>query len=235
VRRVPPRPVPLDAVETWVFDLDNTLYPAASSLFDQVDRRMGEFVARHLGLPFDAGRAEQKRLFRAHGTTLRGLMVEHGVDPVVFMDHVHAIDLSGIDPDPRLDAALARLPGRKVVYTNGSVAHAARVTAHLGIARHFDATFDIAAAGWVPKPEPAPYATMLDRLAIDPARAAMVEDIARNLVPAAALGMATVWVRSDADWAKAGAAAATHIHHETDDLPAFLLALTGDPGGHGPG
>ncbi len=222
--------VPLDAVETWVFDLDNTLYPAASSLFDQVDRRMGEFVARHLGVPAEVARTEQKRLFRAHGTTLRGLMVEHGVDPVDFMDYVHAIDLTRLDPDPRLDRSLARLPGRKVVYTNGSVAHAARVTARLGIDRHFDATFDIAAAGWIPKPDPAPYRVMLDRLGIAPARAAMVEDIARNLAPAAALGMTTVWVRSDLDWAKAGADAA-HVHHETDDLAAFLLAVTGDGAG----
>lgn len=222
--------VPLDAVETWVFDLDNTLYPAASSLFDQVDRRMGEFVARHLGVPAEVARTEQKRLFRAHGTTLRGLMVEHGVDPVDFMDYVHAIDLTRLDPDPRLDRSLARLPGRKVVYTNGSVAHAARVTARLGIDRHFDATFDIAAAGWIPKPDPAPYRVMLDRLGIAPARAAMVEDIARNLAPAAALGMTTVWVRSDLDWAKAGAAAA-HVHHETDDLAAFLLAVTGEGAG----
>ncbi len=222
--------VPLDAVETWVFDLDNTLYPAASSLFDQVDRRMGEFVARHLGVPAEVARTEQKRLFRAHGTTLRGLMVEHGVDPVDFMDYVHAIDLTRLDPDPRLDRSLARLPGRKVVYTNGSVAHAARVTARLGIDRHFDATFDIAAAGWIPKPDPAPYRVMLDRLGIAPARAAMVEDIARNLAPAAALGMTTVWVRSDLDWAKAGADAA-HVHHETDDLAAFLLAVTGEGAG----
>lgn len=225
-------PAPLAAVETWVFDLDNTLYPAASSLFDQVDRRMGEFVARLLGVPAEAARAEQKRLFREHGTTLRGLMVEHGVDPVAFMDHVHAIDLTRLDPDPRLTLALARLPGRKVVYTNGSVAHAARVTARLGIDRHFDATFDIAAAGWIPKPDPAPYGVMLDRLGIDPARAAMVEDIARNLAPAAALGMATVWVRGDLDRAKAGAAA-PHVHHETDDLAAFLLAVAGTEDGAG--
>lgn len=228
-------PAPLAAVETWVFDLDNTLYPASSSLFDQVDRRMGEFVAERFGLPFEAARAEQKRLFRAHGTTLRGLMVEQGVDPVAFMDHVHAIDLTRLDPDPRMDRALARLPGRKVVYTNGSVAHAARVTARLGIARHFDATFDIAAAGWIPKPDPAPYTAMLERFGIDPARAAMVEDIARNLAPAAALGMATVWVRSDQDWAKAGAGAGAHVHHETDDLAAFLLAVTGAADAEGEG
>ncbi len=220
-------PAPLAEVRTWVFDLDNTLYPASSSLFDQVDRRMGAFVAERFGLPFEAARAEQKRLFREHGTTLRGLMVEHGVDPVAFMDHVHAIDLTRLDPDPRLSLALARLPGRKVVYTNGSVAHAARVTARLGIDRHFDATFDIAAAGWVPKPDPAPYRVMLERFGIDPAGAAMVEDIARNLAPAAALGMATVWVRGDPDRAKAGAAAA-HVHHETDDLAAFLLEVTGE-------
>jgi putative hydrolase of the HAD superfamily len=188
---------------------------------------MGAFVARRLGLPDMAGRAEQKRLFREHGTTLRGLMTEHGVDPVEFMDFVHAIDLTRLDPDPRLDRALARLPGRKVIHTNASVAHAARVTARLGVDRHFDAIFDVAAAGWVPKPDPAPYTILLDRLGVDPAGAAMVEDIARNLAPAAALGMATVWVRGDEDRARAGAAA-PFVHHETDDLPAFLLAVTGE-------
>ncbi|HZH26529.1 MAG TPA: pyrimidine 5'-nucleotidase [Azospirillaceae bacterium] len=222
---------PFDRIRVWIFDLDNTLYPAALNLFAQVDRRMGEFVADRFGLPYEAARLEQKRLFRDHGTTLRGLMVERGVDPVAFMDYVHDIDLGTLDPDPRLAAALARLPGRRVIHTNGSAKHAARVCRRLGLGDDlFDDIFDIEAADWIPKPDPRPYGALAARLGFDPATACMFEDIARNLAPAAALGMTTVWVRSEADWARpdrGGAGARAHIHCEVDDLPAFLTELTG--------
>jgi putative hydrolase of the HAD superfamily len=215
-------------VRVWIFDLDNTLYPAACSLFAQVDRRMGRFIADRFGLPLEAARLEQKRLFRDHGTTLRGLMTERGVDPVEFMDFVHDIDVGGLPPDPRLADGLARLPGRKLIHTNGSVAHARRVTERLGIADAFEAVFDIAAGDWIPKPDPRPYAALVARYGVDPTRACMVEDIARNLVPAAAMGMTTVWVRSEADWARpgrGGVGAGEHVHHEVDDLPGFVAEL----------
>ena len=219
---------PLSDVEVWIFDLDNTLYPASCNLFAQVDRRIGEFIASHFGIPFDEARALQKRYFRDHGTTLRGLMVEHDIDPVPFLDHVHAIDVTPLPPSPRLDRALARLPGRKVIYTNGSTRHAANVTERLGIGRHFDAVFDIVEAGYVPKPDPRPYRTLVERHAIDPARACMVEDIARNLAPAHAMGMTTVWVKTEADWARpdrGGVGTGSHIDHETDDLVGWLEGL----------
>ncbi|PWC43524.1 pyrimidine 5'-nucleotidase [Azospirillum sp. TSO22-1] len=224
--------IPLSQIRVWIFDLDNTLYPASCNLFAQVDRRIGEFIARHFGIPHDEARAMQKRFFREHGTTLRGLMVEHDVDPEPFLDYVHAIDVTPVEPSPRLDKALERLPGRKVIYTNGSVTHAGNVTARLGIARHFDTVFGIVEAGYVPKPDPRPYATLVERHGIDPKRACMVEDIARNLAPAHAMGMTTVWVRSEADWARpdlgasgGGVGTGGHIDHVADDLIAWLEAV----------
>jgi putative hydrolase of the HAD superfamily len=213
----------LQAIETWLFDLDNTLYPASCRLFDQIHRRMTEYVAGLLNVDFDEARARQRQYLNEHGTTLRGLMNVHGIDPAPFLDYVHEIDLSPVPPNVELGAALAALPGRKIVFTNGSVRHAERVLARLGIDHHFPDVFDIEAASFMPKPDPETYATLVRRFGIEPRRAAMVEDMARNLVPAAALGMTTVWVRSEADWAKEGARS-DHIHYVVDDLTAFLIA-----------
>ncbi|HYD32293.1 MAG TPA: pyrimidine 5'-nucleotidase [Azospirillaceae bacterium] len=221
-----------DRVNAWIFDLDNTLYPASCDLFTQISQRMGEFIAGHFGITVDEARVLQKRFFRDHGTTLRGLMVEHDIDPVPFLEYVHAIDLTPVDPSPTLDRALEKLPGRKVIYTNGSVRHAENVLGRLGVAHRFDAIFDVVAADYVPKPDPRPYATMVGKLAIDPRRACMVEDIARNLVPAHAMGMTTVWVRSELDWARpapgslgGGVGTGQHIDHVVDDLVAWLADL----------
>lgn len=218
----------LDHIAVWIFDLDNTLYPASCNLFAQIDRRIGEFIAGRFGIPQEEARRRQKQYFREHGTTLRGLMVEHDVDPVAFLDYVHAIDVTPVPPCPVLDRTLAALPGRKVIYTNGSTRHAEAVVERLGIGRHFDTVFDIVAAGYVPKPDPRPYAELIQRYGIDPRAACMVEDIARNLVPAHALGMTTVWVKSEDDWARPdadGVGTGQHIHHRTDDLVAWLAAV----------
>ncbi len=220
-------PAQLRAAETWIFDLDNTLYPAASNLFAQVDVRIGAFIGNLLDLDPVAARTLQKQYFRDYGTSLRGLMERHGVDPEAYMAFVHDIDVTAVAPSPALDQALSRLEGRKIIFTNGSVAHAERVTDRLGVARHFEAVFDIAAADYVPKPEPAVYDQLVDRHDIEPRRAVMVEDIARNLVPAAALGMATVWVRSGSRWGADGADG-DHVHHVIDDLAAWLEALVED-------
>jgi putative hydrolase of the HAD superfamily len=215
----------LGEIETWLFDLDNTLYPASCRLFDQIHVRMTEFVANLVGVGLDEARRLQKEHFRQHGTTLRGLMNVHGIDPRPFLDYVHDIDLSGIPPNLALGAALAALPGRKIVFTNGSVRHAERVLAQLGIDEHFPEIFDVEAASWVPKPDPATYEIVVKRFGFDPTRAAMVEDMAKNLVPAAAMGMMTVWVRDAgaADWATEGAHG-PHIDYVVDDLTAFLIA-----------
>ncbi len=221
-----PRRQGLDHVESWVFDLDNTLYPAASSLFPQIDVRMREFIAERLGLPLDEAYRLQKQYYREFGTTLRGLMTVHGLEPDAFLDYVHDIDHSVLDEAPALDAALGKLKGRKFIFTNGSERHAEKVLARLGIARHFDAVFDIAAACFIPKPQPECYHAMVGRFGIDARRSAMVEDIQRNLVPAAAIGMTTVWVRADGhpDFPVLHQAGEdlSHVHHITDDLVGWL-------------
>ncbi|MCB9957098.1 MAG: pyrimidine 5'-nucleotidase [Rhodospirillaceae bacterium] len=211
-------------VDTWVFDLDNTLYPAACNLFAQVDRRMTAFIAESFGLPPADARALQKQYFRSHGTTLRGLMTEHGVDPTRFLDYVHDIDVTCLPPSPGLDRALAALPGRKVVFTNGSTKHAEGVLARLGVADRFDAIWDIVAGGYVPKPLQETYDRMIDHLGVDPARAVMVEDIAANLVPAHRRGMTTVWVDTGEAWA-APPQVAPHIDLRIADVADWLSTL----------
>jgi putative hydrolase of the HAD superfamily len=214
---------PLAEIETWIFDLDNTLYPASCRLFDQIHARMQSFIAERLDLSPEAALVVQKDYFREHGTTMRGLMTVDRVDPHEFLAYVHDIDLSVVPPDPVLVAALAALPGRKIVHTNGSVRHAERLLDHLGIGLAFCGIVDIAMAGFEPKPALAGYHELLRRHAVSPDRALMVEDMAKNLVPAAALGMTTAWVRGTVDWAVAGADG-DHIHHIVDDLGGFLTA-----------
>ena len=212
---------PLGAIETWIFDLDNTLYPASCRLFDQVQQRMNEFIGARFELsPEDA--VERRRMyFREHGTTLRGLMTVDNIDPHEFLAYVHEIDLSGVPPDPALVAALAALDGRKIIHTNGSVRHAEHLLDHLGLTDSFVGIIDIVAAEFDPKPSLTGYHLLLQRHAVDPHGALMVEDIARNLEPAAALGMTTAWMRSELDWA-AEDAEAGYIHHVVDDLAGFL-------------
>ena len=189
--RLPPVDDPADTV--WLFDLDNTLYPASCNLFDQVDQRIGAFIADLLQVDAAEAKRLQKHYFSQYGTTLRGLMDHHGIAPGAFLDYVHAIDVSPVPPSPALDAALRALHGRKLIFTNGSVAHAERVMARLGVAEHFTGVFDIVAANYQPKPNPATYAALIEQHRVDPRAAAMFEDIPRNLVPAAALGMTTTW------------------------------------------
>jgi putative hydrolase of the HAD superfamily len=214
---------PLGEIETWIFDLDNTLYPASCRLFDQIHARMTEFIADRLDLAPEAALAVQTTYFREHGTTLRGLMTVNGIDPQEFLGFVHDIDLGCVRPDPVLAAALTALPGRKIVHTNGSERHARRLLDHLGIAQAFAGIVDIAAARYEPKPALTGYHELLYRHAVMPQSAIMFEDIARNLVPAAALGMTTAWVRGTVDWAAADAEG-SHIHHVVDDLGGFLAA-----------
>ncbi|MBL4615948.1 MAG: pyrimidine 5'-nucleotidase [Magnetovibrio sp.] len=212
--------------QTWVFDLDNTLYSGVHGLFEQIDARMRGYLAQFLDVDEDEAHRVQKGYFRQYGTTLRGMMINHQMDPKPYLDHVHDIDISAIPPAPQLDAALARLDGRKVIFTNADLAHAERTLERLGIADHFDAVFDITQAAYVPKPEPQVYDTLIKRFAIEPTNAVMVEDIARNLEPAANLGMTTVWVRpiTDCEVSKE-APTGDHVDFETDDLLAWLQAL----------
>lgn len=231
-RRNPP-PFPVEETETWVFDLDNTLYDAASEVFVQISRRMGAYIQNLLGLDADAARALQKQYFLEYGTTLRGLMTRHGADPKPFLAYVHDVDYSPVTAAPALDAVLARLPGRKLIFTNADVPHTERILDRLGVAGHFEAVYDIEAAGYVPKPTPEIYDVLIQRHDVDPKRATMVEDIARNLEPAARLGMSTVWVRTNTRWGADGQDA-PYVHHATGDLVGWLDALAERQGGRRP-
>lgn len=217
---------PLLHMDTWVFDLDNTLYSGVHGLFEQIDRRMKAYLAQYLDVDEDEAYRVQKTYFRDYGTTLRGMMLNHDMDPKPYLDYVHDIDISAIPPAPELGRALARLTGRKVIFTNADLAHVERVLNQLGITDHFDGVFDIFHADFVPKPEPAIYDQMARRFGLDPASAIMVEDIARNLAPAHALGMTTVWVRPVTECAICKEdPAGDFVHFETDDLTAWLSAL----------
>ena len=215
---------PLRDAQAWLFDLDNTLYSATIDLFAQIDDKMRAYIADFLGLDIDQAYALQKKYFYEYGTSMRGLMDRHGMDPAPFLAHVHDIDVSVLDPAPELGAALTALPGRKLIFTNASTEHADRVLRQLGVDHHFDDVFDIIAADFRPKPEPEIYAKLVERYGIDPATSVMVEDMARNLAPAAALGMTTVWVRTGSEWGALGADS-PYIHHTIDDLVGFLRAV----------
>ena len=227
---------PLGEIETWIFDLDNTLYPASCRLFDQVQQRMNEYICTRFGLEPEAAAELRRTYFREHGTTLRGLMSVNRIDPHDFLAFVHEIDLSCVPPDPALVAAMTGLRGRKIIHTNGSVRHAERLLEHLGLTDSFTGIIDIAAAEFDPKPSLAGYNLLLRRHQVDPRRALMVEDIARNLAPAAELGMTTAWMSNELDWA-ASESDADYIHHVVDDLAGFLadaVRLQGETRSVGP-
>ena len=181
-------------IDTWIFDLDNTLYPPSAKLFDLIDERMGAFIMRLLNVDAVEARRVQKQYFHDHGTTMAGLMRHHGVAPEDFLVDVHDIALDRITPDARLRRGLEHLPGQRLIFTNADADYAARVLDARGIADLFDGICDIRITGYVPKPEPAAYQAMLDHFGIDPHTSLFVEDMARNLTPAKALGMTTVWL-----------------------------------------
>ena len=216
-------------VDTWIFDLDNTLYPASSDLFAQIDTKMTAYVQELLGLGYDDARVLQKNYYRDHGTTLNGLMRIHGVDPDEFLGRVHDIDLAALTPEPDLKSAIARLPGRRYIFTNGCRDHASRVLRQLELETLFDAIWDIRTVGFRPKPDAQGYRHVLEENAVTPARAAMFEDAARNLVPAHELGMTTVWLKNGSVWSKQGPEhpkpEAKHIHYEIEDLTQFLHTI----------
>ncbi len=182
-------------IRSWIFDLDNTLYPASADLFGLMDVRMTAYVAKTLGIddPIEARRI-QKQYFQQHGTTMAGLMAAHDVDPHDYLADVHDIDLDVLREDRRLAEAIARLPGRKLVFTNGDAPYATKVLARLGLGKSFEAIHDIHACAYRPKPEPESYASMIAAFGIEPDTSVFVEDMARNLAPAKALGMTTVWI-----------------------------------------
>lgn len=217
----------LGEVETWVFDLDNTLYRVPPPMYAELDRRMRDFVSDFLGVDTDAAYAIQKDYFRKYGLTLRGLMIDHGLDPRVYETHMGGgLDYSGLKPDSRLRNAIAALDGRKVIYTNAFASHARLVLDIIALSEHFDAVYDIEAAGYRPKPAIESYRDLCDRYGIDSRKSVMVDDIPHNLEPAAEMGMTTVWVRTGAAWDEDDAAG-PHIHYQTHDIAGWLEGLAG--------
>src|SRR5713226_8804919 len=186
-----------DHIDTWVFDLDNTLYPHHVNLWQQVDARIGEFISAFLGVPPDEARRIQKDYYRRYGTSMRGMMTEHGVRADDYLAYVHRIDHSPLQPNSAMGAAIAKLPGRKLILTNGSTDHADKVLQRLGIGAHFEAVFDIIAAELEPKPAPQTYQKFLVAHGVNPRTSAMFEDLARNLIVPHQLGMTTVLVVPD--------------------------------------
>jgi putative hydrolase of the HAD superfamily len=214
-------PVTLNHIDTWIFDLDNTLYPASCNLFALIDEKMTHYIQNLLGSDFDTARATQKDYFRSHGTTLSGLMAHHTVDPHEFLDFVHDIDMARLIPNASLNQAIEALPGRKLVFTNGNETYAQRVLDALGLSTTFEAIHDIHAIDYIAKPDPRGYDTLCSTFDINPTRAFFAEDMARNLRPAKALGMATLWINNGSEHGNHDACE-SYIDHETHDLSHWL-------------
>ena len=210
----------LAPIRTWIFDLDNTLYPASADLFARIDARMTAYVARLTGLDEGEAHRLQKDYFHRHGTTLSGLMANHGVDPQHFLADVHDIEMDVLEENAPLAAAIARLPGRKLVFTNGDKPYALKVLDRLGLGESFEAIHDINAMNLVPKPDPSAYAGLCALFGIDPHTAVFVEDMARNLAPAKAIGMTTVWIDNGSE--QGPGSARDFIDFTVHDLSAWL-------------
>ena len=210
----------LAPIRNWIFDLDNTLYPASARLFDQVDQRMGAYIAERFGVDAHEARRMQKSWFLGHGTTLAGLMAEHAVDPHAFLHYVHDIEMDALSHNAPLVAAIARLPGRKLVFTNADTRYAGRVLERLGLSASFEGVHDIHAMGLVPKPQASAYAGLCAACRIDPAESLFVEDMARNLAPAKAIGMTTVWVDNGSE--QADGHDRSYIDFTCSDITAWL-------------
>jgi putative hydrolase of the HAD superfamily len=224
MRRTHPISGDLDHIDCWVFDLDNTLYCSRKyDLFPAMHVKMASFIEQFMGISGDEAIAMRQRFGQDYGTTLRGLMVEHGISPGDFLDFVHDLDIEHIAPEPALDAAIAALPGRKVVFTNATVDYATKIMDRLGVTRHFDAVFDVAAAEFIPKPQMPAYDQFIRMTGVRPESAIFFEDMARNLAPAAEIGMTTVWVENDRPNALPPSDC-THVHYIAEELISWLEA-----------
>ncbi len=211
----------LSHVDTWIFDLDNTLYHPSCRLFDQMHVRMSDFIIQHFGVDEVEAKRRRHHFYVKYGTTLRGLMVEHGLDPTAFLDYVHDIDYATVPANQHLGNALDKLPGRKLVFTNGTLGHAQRVLDRLGCATHFEAIYDIVDSSYIPKPDQRPYEKFLAVHGVDPTRSAFFEDLSENLLVPRSVGMKTVLVGTHDE-----ALLPAHVDYVTDDLAEFLHGVS---------
>ena len=210
-------------INTWIFDLDNTLYSADSGIFQQVHKLMGEFISKNLKMDMVEAKKLQSKYYKQHGTTLSGLMENHGVEPDYFLDEVHKLDYSIVGPNEILNKQLEKLQGRKIIYTNANKKHAIDVLERINLANFFDEIFDIKMANYIPKPEIRPYEQIIDIFNINPSSSAMFDDIAKNLVPAKKVGFTPVWV--DAGYENFSddiQASKDYLDYSTRNLSSFL-------------
>jgi len=208
-------------IKNWIFDLDNTLYSAKTKVFDQVEKRMTQYVSNKLDVSMDKAKKIQKDYFHEYNTTLNGMIKNHKIDANEFLEFVHNIDIDFLKKDLKLSEELKKLGGKKMIFTNGPKKHALNITRKIGIDQHFDDIFDIVDSNFVPKPIMKPYKKLIEKHKIDPNLCVFVEDIARNLKPAYEMGMTTVWIENDEPWAKEFSDC-NFINYKTNNLAEFL-------------
>ena len=212
-----------EKINTWIFDLDNTLYSADSGIFQQVHQLMGEFISNNLNMEISEAKKLQSKYYKQHGTTLRGMMDNHGVDPDYFLDEVHRLDYSIVGPNQLLNDELEKLEGRKIIYTNANEKHVLDVLKRINLSDYFDEIFDIKLANYIPKPEIKPYEQIIELFKIDASSSAMFDDIAKNLVPAKKVGFTPVWI--DAGYENFSddiEASRDYLDYQTRNLSLFL-------------
>ena len=213
----------INKIDTWIFDLDNTLYQADSGIFQQVHELMGKFIEKHLKIDINKAKEIQKKYYKLHGTTLRGMMDNHGVDPDYFLEEVHKLDYSIVGPNKLLNEQLSKLNGRKIIYTNANMQHVLSVLKQINLSNFFDEIFDIKMANYIPKPEIKPYEQIINKFNINPSSSAMFDDIAKNLVPAKKVGFTSVWI--DAGYENFSddiKSSTSYLDYKTSKLDSFL-------------
>ena len=210
-------------IDTWIFDLDNTLYSADSGIFQQVHKLMGNFIVEHLNVNINEAKNIQRKYYKKHGTTLRGLMDNHRIDPDSFLEEVHKLDYSIISPNLKLAKDLENLNGKKFIFTNANKKHADIILDKLQIANLFEGIFDIKMANYIPKPEIQTYEKMIETYNINPNKTIMFDDIAKNLVPASKIGCTTVWIDiGHENFSDDIASSKKYLDHQTKDLSNWL-------------
>ncbi len=214
----------LQLIKFWIFDLDNTLYSGKTRVFEQVSKKMTQYVSNKLNVNLDEAKKIQIDYFHKYNTTLNGMIKNHKIDANEFLDFVHDIDIDFLKKDLKLNEELKKLDGKKIIFTNGPRKHALNVTRKIGIDQHFDDIFDIIDSNFVPKPEIEPYKKIVEKHKIDPNLCVFVEDIARNLRPAYEMGMTTVWIKNDEPWAQKFSDS-EFVNYKTNNLSEFLRKI----------
>ena len=214
----------LSKIKFWLFDLDNTLYSGDTKVFDQVDKKMSKFISEKLKVSLEEAKKIQKNYFHEYNTTLNGMIKNHDIDANEFLEFVHDVDLEFLKKDEPLKKEIEKLKGTKIIFTNGSKAHASNVTSRIGIEQLFDGVFDIVDSDFYPKPSIEPYKKIIENYKIVPEYCIFFEDIARNLKPAYELGMKTVWIENNEPWA-AKYSDEEFVNYKTGSLTDFLKEI----------